>query len=311
VASNEREKIIMDKEIRQRRARVIAVGNQKGGVGKSTLTVHLAGGLGRMGRQCLIWDLDMNRGSSVQLGIPKEMPVLGSYEVLLGEEDPVEVVIGNGDIEGIELPENVSLIAARRNLENIDMVLNSKHVFGNAKDVLRPLVDKLRGDYDYIFLDTAPNLTIPTVAAYKAADYFLLSAIPEPLAIEGLSAALEDIATVKKQGNSSLRLIGVVLSAIKGRSTRLQRELIGYVEEQFGAASDPFARSYKTHITETTYVCECQKYGKTMFQLFPDHKVTEEYRQLVRELEVRLDAIEGVERNAPVSPQAQGEVVNG
>lgn len=286
----------MNEKVRQRRARVIAIGNQKGGVGKSTLTVHLAAGLGEMGRQCLVWDLDMNRGSSVQLGIPKEMPVLGSYEVLIGQEDPVEVVIGNGDIEGIDLPQNVSLIAARRNLENTDEALNAKHRFGNPKDVLGPLVDKLRGDYDYIFLDTAPNLTIPTIAAYKAADYFLLSAIPEPLAIEGLTAALEDIATVKKQGNSSLRLLGVVLSAIKGRSTRLQRELIGYVEEQFDAASDMYARSYKTKITETTYVCECQKYGKTMFQLYPDHKVTEEYRQLVRELDIRLDAIDGVER---------------
>ena len=301
----------MERKSNQRKARVIAVGNQKGGVGKSTLTVHLAAGLGEMGRHSLIWDLDMNRGASVQLGIPKEMPVLGSYEVLLGEEDPVEVVISTGDIEGLELPPHVSLIAARRNLENIDMVLNAKHVFGNPKDVLRPLVDQLRGDYDYIFLDTAPNLMIPTVAAYKAADYFLLSAIPEPLAIEGLSAALEDIATVKKQGNPSLRLIGVVLSAIKGRSTRLQRELIGYVEEQFDAASDPSARSYKTRITETTYVCECQQYGKTMFQLFPDHKVTDEYRQLVRELEARLDATEGVEREVPVRLQAQGEVVNG
>ena len=186
----------MERKSPQRRARVIAVGNQKGGVGKSTLTVHLAAGLGEMGRHSLIWDLDMNRGASVQLGIPKEMPVLGSYEVLLGEEDPVEVVISTGDVEGLELPPNVSLIAARRNLENIDMVLNAKHVFGNPKDVLRPLVDQLCGDYDYIFLDTAPNLTIPTVAAYKAADYFLLSAIPEPLAIEGLSAALEDLSLI-------------------------------------------------------------------------------------------------------------------
>src|SRR6266581_6834320 len=249
-----KENFFMERKNKQRKARVIAVGNQKGGVGKSTLTVHLAAGLGEMGRHSLIWDLDMNRGASVQLGIPKEMPVLGSYEVLLGEEDPVEVVISTGDIEGLELPPNVSLIAARRNLENIDMALNSKHVFGNPKDVLRPLVDKLRGDYDYILLDTAPNLTLPTVAAYKDADYFLLSAIPEPLAIEGLSAALEDIATVKKQGNPSLRLIGVVLSAIKGRSTRLQRELIGYVQDTFDKAQDPFIRSYETPIAETPYI---------------------------------------------------------
>src|SRR5437868_4841368 len=115
----------MERKRNQRKAREIAVGNQKGGVGKSTLTVHLAAGLGEMCRYSLIWDLDMNGGASVQLGIPKDMPVLGSYEVLLGEEDPVEVVISTGDIEGLELPPNVSLIAARRNLENIDMVLNS------------------------------------------------------------------------------------------------------------------------------------------------------------------------------------------
>jgi len=70
-----------------------------------------------MGYQCLIWDLDMNRGASLQLGIPKEMPVLGSYEVLSGAEDPVEVIVRNGDFEDIEFPENVCLIPARRNLD--------------------------------------------------------------------------------------------------------------------------------------------------------------------------------------------------
>src|SRR5215475_10933805 len=302
----------MERKSPQRRARVIAVGNQKGGVGKSTLTVHLAAGLGEMGRHSLIWDLDMNRGASVQLGIPKEMPVLGSYEVLLGEEDPVEVVISTGDIEGLELPPNVSLIAARRNLENIDMVLNAKHVFGNPKDVLRPLMDQLRGNYDYIFLDTAPNLTIPTVAAYKAADYFLLSAIPEPLAIEGLNDALADIATVREQGNPSLRLIGVVLSAIKGRSTRLQRELIAYVQETFDKGADPYIKSYSTLITETTYICESQKLGKTMFQLYPTHKVTDQFRELAREMEARLNALEGVETLSLAEPQINvEEVVHG
>ena len=294
-----------------RGARVIAVGNQKGGVGKSTLSVHLAAALGEMGRRCLVWDLDMNRGTTLQLGLPAEMPVLGSFEVLTGAEDPAEVVVRPGDIEGIELPLNVHLIPARRNLEGIDAVLSSKYKFGNPKDILRPLVNGLRSGYDYIFLDTAPNLTIPTVAAYKAADYFLLSAIPEPLAIEGLNDALADIATVRQQGNPSLRLIGVVLSAIKGRSTRIQRELISYVQETFDKGADSFIRSYRAQIAETTYICESQKQGKTMFQLYPTHKVTEQFRELARELETRLNTLEGVPIDMPVESRREGEVING
>jgi chromosome partitioning protein len=296
------------------RARVIAVGNQKGGVGKSTLSVHLAAALGELGRQCLLWDLDMNRGATLQLGLPAEMPILGSFEILTGEEDPSEVVVRPGDIEGIDLPKNVSLIPARRNLEGIDAVLSVKYKFGNPKDILRPLIEGLRGDYDYIFLDTAPNLTIPTVAAYKAADYFLLSAIPEPLAVGGLNDALADIATVRQQGNPSLRLIGVVLSAIKGRSTRIQRELIGYVQDTFDNAPDPYIRSYKAQIAETTYICESQKQGKTMFQLYPTHKVTEQFRELGREIEARLNGVEGIATEALVTtiePHSSEVIANG
>src|ERR1044071_8075040 len=90
-----------------RGARVIAVGNQKGGVGKSTLSVHLATALGETGKRCLVWDLDMNRGATLQLGLPVEMPILSSFEILTGAEDPEEVVVRQGDIEGIELPRNV------------------------------------------------------------------------------------------------------------------------------------------------------------------------------------------------------------
>ena len=293
-----------------RRGRVVAIGNQKGGVGKSTLTVHLSAALGEMGYQCLIWDLDMNRGASLQLGIPKEMPVLGSYEVLSGAEDPVEVIVRNGDFEDIEFPENVCLIPARRNLEEIDAVLSSKYKFGNPKDILRPLIDSLRPSFDYIFLDTAPNLTIPTVAAYKAATYFLLSAIPEPLAIEGLSDALQDIATVREQGNPDLRLIGVVISAIEGRTTRLQRELISYVEETFDRSSDPIMQSYITRISKTTYICDSQKSGKTILQAYPDHKVAQQYRELALEIDSRLNTAENVKPERYVKSKGR-KVVNG
>jgi chromosome partitioning protein len=108
-----------------------------------------------------------------------------------------------------------------------------------------------------------------------------------------------------------LRLIGVVLSAIKGRSTRIQRELIAYVQETFDQGADPFIRSYQTQIAETTYICESQKQGKTMFQLYPTHKVTDQFRELSRELESRLNALEGVDMQLPAEPQREGDVVNG
>src|SRR5271157_193181 len=96
-----------------RRTRVIAVGNQKGGVAKTTNTVHLAAALAERGRMCLIWDLDVNCGATQHFGIPENMAVLGTYEVLLGAEPPEEVIIREGDIEGIEMPANLHLLPAR------------------------------------------------------------------------------------------------------------------------------------------------------------------------------------------------------
>ena len=146
--------------------------------------------------------------------------------------------------------------------------------------------------------------------SYKAATYFLLSAIPEPLAIEGLSDALQDIATVREQGNPELRLIGVVISAIEGRTTRLQRELIAYVEETFDRSSDPLMQSYMTRISKTTYVCDSQKSGKTMLQLYPDHKVTQQYRELAIEIDSRLNISENVKPKRYAMSKRR-KVVNG
>jgi len=132
----------------------------------------------------------------------------------------------------------------------------------------------------------------------------LLSAIPEPLAIEGLSDALQDIATVREQGNPELRLIGVVISAIEGRTTRLQRELIAYVEETFDRSSDPLMQSYATQIGKTIYVCDSQKSGKTMLQAYPDRKVTQQYRELALEIDSRLNTAENVKSKRRVKSNA-------
>lgn len=271
------------------RTKVVAVGNQKGGVGKTSNTVHLATALGETGRKCLIWDLDVNCGSTQHFGIPENMAILGTYEVLLGSEQPEEVIVRQGDLEEVELPENVHLLPARRNLESLDQALVGK--FGRFNDlgsVLKRPLKSLQAHYDYIFLDTAPNLTTPTIAAYKSADYFLLSAMPETFAIQGLNSALRDIQSVRENGgNPNLTLIGVVLANVDGRQTRLARELLRYVEETF-AQTPPYMRKYDTTISRTTIIPAAQKLGKTIFQTEPSHKVTEQFRSLAKEFEARM-----------------------
>ena len=97
--------------------------------------------------------------------------------------------------------------------------------------MIKPL-EQLKPLFDYIFLDTAPNAMAPTIAAYKAADYFILSAIPHPFAIAGLSDALADIEAARAHGNPRLTLLGVILSMMDSR-TNLAKTLRDYVQEKF------------------------------------------------------------------------------
>jgi chromosome partitioning protein len=264
---------------------VIAVGNQKGGVGKTTTTVHIAAALGEMGRKVLVIDLDMNQGATRHLGIPSES-FLGAYEVLTGEEQPEDVIVTEED-DGVDLPKNVHLVAARRNLEKVDKALLSINKFVITQDVLLKPLQSLEGKYDYIFLDTAPNATTPTIAAYKAAQYFILAAMPDPFAVAGLNDALTDIQGAQQNGNPGLRVLGVVLSGIDGRRTRLANTLIEYVENQF-ATGDGKSAKFENTISRSTVIPEAQKDGKTIFQTTPNHKLAEQYRALAREIESRL-----------------------
>lgn len=266
----------------------IAVGNQKGGVGKTTTTVNVAAALGTLGKRSLIIDLDANCGATRSLGVPPQS-YQGTYEVLIGDEDASAVALETDPDEGIDLPQGVHLIPASRDLERVDEVLTRKHKFTDHKDCLRKPVDELvaTGKYDYIFLDTAPNIATPTVAAYRCADWFLLTATPESLAIEGLNDAMDDIATVRETTNPDLKLLGVVLSCVNKR-TRLATELLGWVEDTFRAAG-AFG-DFKTRIGRAVAVPQAQKNGKTIFQTEPDHKIAEQYRHLAREVLDRLKA---------------------
>lgn len=282
-----------------KRTQVIAIGNQKGGVGKTTNTVHIAAALAEMGRKCLIFDLDMNHGATRHFGIASDA-FLGSFEVLAGEEKPLDVILTAEDNDSdVELPENLDLVPSRRKLEKIDQALVAKNKFLVTQDVLVEPLRQLRGLYDYIFLDTAPNATTPTIAAYKSADWFILSAIPDPFAIAGLSDALTDIQDAQRSGNPKLRLLGVVLSGVDKR-TSLANSLTDYVEKIFTPDGTSHSAKFDNLISRSTVIPQTQERGKTLFKTHPTHKVTDQYRALAVEIEDRLRVMLGEPMSKPV-----------
>ena len=149
--------------VRTRRATVIAVGNQKGGVGKTSNTLHLAAALGELGKRSLVIDLDANCGATRGLGVGGDW--LGTFEVLLGDQIPEDVIVRTDPVEGIEMPENVELLPSRRNLEQFEMECRRRNKFADPTKTLAGPLDRLRPMYDYIFLDTAPNASAPTLSA--------------------------------------------------------------------------------------------------------------------------------------------------
>lgn len=266
----------------RRETHVIAIGNQKGGVGKTTMTAHLAAALGERGLLVLAIDLDMNYGLTQHFGVDPEA-FLGTYEVLTGEENPEDVIITNDD-EGVQLPPGVHLIASRRKLEDIGRALAAKGKFVIPQNaLLRPMERLLDFDrYDVVLLDTAPNATPPTLAAYRCSPWFLLTATPDPFATRGLNDALQDIRDAQVNGNPDLRLLGVALSAVD-RRTRLAASLSEYVEQAFTVEGESTLK-FKTEISRSTAVPSAQRLGTTVLQAWPNHAIARQYRAFAAEV---------------------------
>jgi len=222
----------------KRETQVIAVGNQKGGVGKTSNTLHLAAALGEMGKQCLIIDLDGNCGATRGLGVGTEWQ--GTFEILLGEQAIEDLIVSTDAVEGTDLPKNVELVPARRNLEEFEQTYRSRNKFGDPTNTLEEPLKSLEGRYDFIFLDTAPNASAPTIAAYRTADWFILSTEAARLSIDGLTDALTDIKAVREAGNASLRLLGVIMCKVDKR-TRIASTYIEQIKRDFAAAGEHLA----------------------------------------------------------------------
>lgn len=267
--------------------RIIAIGNQKGGVGKTTNTAHIAAALGAMGRKVLAWDLDVNYGLTSHFGVP-DQAYTGTFHVLTGEREPEDVILTNDDPD-IELPEGVDLIASSRELEQLNSVLAANDPFFTPHAVLLQPIEKLRGKYDYILLDTAPNTNVATTtSAYISADFFIISTLPERLALEGMKNALKDIGRAQRSDrNPRLRLLGVIVSGLDKR-IRKAREYDEAIRNSFAEAGQE-SRKFTTSVSRAAAISRAQHNGKTVFQMEPNHPVTKQFLDIAREIEARIE----------------------
>ena len=250
--------------------KILAIINQKGGVGKSTTAVNLAAALGAMNKEVLLVDLDTQGNATSGYGIDKRELDGCVYDALLGET-PVEEVILACVGKGVDvLPSTINLAGAEVELVN-EMARENR---------LKSALGSLRGRYDYILIDCPPSLGLLTINALVAADKLLVPIQCEFYALEGVTKLLDSMNRVKKMLNPSLDIFGIVMTMYDSR-TNLSNQVVNEVRSFFGKTV------FETMIPRTVKLSEAPSYGQPIIEYAPDNKGTEAYNELAREVIAR------------------------
>lgn len=247
--------------------KIIAIANQKGGVGKTTTAVNLSAALAEKGKKILLVDMDPQGNSTSGLGIRKEKQKETVYELLLGECDTVDAVIHNAAKNLDLIPANVNLAAAEIELIGID----------HKEYILRDALESISDNYDYIMLDCPPSLNILTVNAMSAADSVLVPIQCEYYALEGLSQLIHTANLVKSRLNRALVMQGIVFTMFDGR-TNLSAQVVENVK------SHVQEHVYETLIPRNIRLAEAPSYGEPITVYAPASAGALAYRRLADEI---------------------------
>lgn len=247
--------------------RVIAVANQKGGVGKTTTTVNLSACLAEMGQRVLAVDIDPQGNTTSGLGVDKQGVERSVYDVLINDTPVQEATVATS-VESLSLiPANIDLAGAE-----IELVPQL-----SRETKLRRALEPVRNLYDFVLIDCPPSLGLLTINALVAADSVLIPIQCEYYALEGLSQLMNTVRLVQGQLNPSLDVEGVLLTMFNGR-TNLSIQVVDEVKRYFRD------KVYRTIVTRNVRLSEAPSHGKPITRYDPKSKGAEAYQELAREV---------------------------
>lgn len=251
-------------------ATVVAIANQKGGVGKSTTAINLGAGLALQGERVLVIDLDPQGNTSSGLGIDRGAIAGSTYEVLI-DATPIDDVVEPTSVRDLHIvPATIELAGAEIELVS---VFSRERRLANA-------IEPVAEDYDLVLIDCPPSLGLLTVNGLAAANEVVIPIQCEYYALEGVSQLVRNIQLVQQNLNPQLEVEGVILTMYDARTT-LAADVVSQVREHFGETA------YKTVIPRTVRLSEAPSYGEPIESFDPMSRGAIAYRELAREFRRR------------------------